>query len=307
MGSWKADARCIDCFRRGLGSFMRSGGMSRDDADPLLENYMVEIGRLVLAGEPPPLAGAGAYRDLRARLHGADIFQDVKKAFTRSLAGMLPGLRRAASASGTPLRDALGMATWGNLIDVAQDRPLPDPAIIPSMLSAALAVDQRDSFIGMLGTEGTLVILGDNAGETVLDRLVLELLPPGVRTYYAVRPEPVLNDATREDAEDAGIDSLATILHTGMDAPTVTLREAGPELAGALELADVVLAKGQGNLEGLCGCGDGRLFHSFVVKCGVISDLTGLAQGSAVFVNNLDVAGGVSECPSTNTCAASAT
>lgn len=286
---------------------MRSGGMPRDDADPLLESYMMEIGRLVSAGEPPPLAGAAAYRDLRTRLHGADIFQDVKKAFTRSLIGMLPGLRRAADSSGAPLKEALGMATWGNLIDVAQNRPLPEPALIPSMLAGALAVDQRDFFIEMLGEDGTLVILGDNAGETVLDRLVLELLPSGVRTVYAVRPEPVLNDATREDAADAGIDALATIVHTGMDAPTVTPRGVGPELARALESADAVLAKGQGNLEGLYGCGDGRLFHSFVVKCGVISDLTGLEQGSAVFVNSLDLTGGVSECPSTSTCAASAT
>lgn len=285
MAEWVGDPLCIDCFRRGLGSFMSAGGLRGDEASELLDGYMVEIRRRIEACDPPPVAGAGVYRDLRGRFGDADIFQGVKQSFTEALCAMLPDLRAAVSSAPEPFMEALGLATWGNLIDVAQDRPLPEPGELASRVGKPPAMDERNAFITLLGEGGTLLILGDNAGETVLDRLALEFLPRGVRAFYAVRPEPVLNDATRRDAVSAGIDGFATIIGTGMDAPTVTLAGAGPELASAINRADAILAKGQGNLEGLYGCSDPRLFHSFVVKCGVISRLTGLETGSAVFAN----------------------
>jgi len=285
LAEWAGDSLCIDCFRRGLGSFMSTGGIPDDEAAALLDGYMAEIVRRIEACDPPPIAGAAVYRDLRRRLGGADVFREVKNFFTESLCGMLPDLRAAVSASPEPFLEALGLAAWGNLIDVAQNRPLPEPGELASRVGMPPDVDEREAFAAMLGRGGTLLILGDNAGETVFDRLALEFLPAGVRAFYAVRPEPVLNDATRLDALSAGIDDFATIISTGMDAPTVTLEGAGPELASAVACADAILAKGQGNLEGLYGCTDPRLFHSLAVKCGVVSRLTGLEVGSAVFAN----------------------
>jgi uncharacterized protein with ATP-grasp and redox domains len=184
------------------------------------------------------------------------------------------------------------MATWGNLIDVAQDRPLPGPGYVRDLCGSDLAVDDRTGFLDMLGADGRLLILGDNAGETVFDRLLLELLPPGVEAVYAVRPEPVLNDATLDDALHAGIDLHARIIDTGLDAPTVSPGMTGRVFAEEFGRASVILSKGQGNLEGLFGTRDRRLFYSFVVKCDVIAGLSGRATGSAIFVNSMNLPGG---------------
>ncbi len=307
MSSWTGDESCIDCFRRGLSSFMTAGGLGGGEHAALREGYMEDIARRIRAHEPPPLAGAGAYLDLRARLAEADIFSGLKTSVTDALLEMLPRLRERASRGGDPLIEALAMSTWGNLLDVAQGAPLPGSAEILGLMEGPLALDGRRPFLDALGSSGRLLVLGDNAGETVLDRLFLEYLPRGVKVVYAVRPGPVMNDAVLSDAERAGIGCFAALIDTGLDAPTVDPSRMGPALGTAWATADAILAKGQGNLEGMAGCGDRRVFHSFVVKCRVISKLTGLPEGSAVFASRGSLIGGEDPCPSTSISARDAT
>lgn len=286
---------------------MAAGGLRGGEHAALLEGYMDDIACRIRAHEPPPLAGAGAYIDLRARLADSDIYSGLKTAVTDAMLAMLPVLRERASHRGEPLMEALAMSTWGNLMDVAQGAPLPGPAEILGLIDGPLALDERRPFLEAVGTSGRLLVLGDNAGETVLDRLFLEYLPRGVKVVYAVRPGPVMNDAILSDACRAGIGGFAELIDTGLDAPTVDPCRMGQPLRDAWENADAILAKGQGNLEGLAGCSDGRVYHSFVVKCGVISRLTGLPEGSAVFSTRGSLIGGEDSCPSTSISAEDAT
>jgi uncharacterized protein with ATP-grasp and redox domains len=269
---------------------MASGGLEPERAERLLAGYVLEIADL-LPTTPPPLAGAAVYRDLRGRLASPDIFATIKTTFTSGLLGALPELRSTICAGPSACADALRASTWGNLLDVAQGRAVPSQADILGMVSTPLLLDDTGEFLERLPAATALLVIGDNAGETVLDRLFLELLPSSVRASYAVRPHPVLNDATLEDAEMAGIPGFAEVIPTGLDAPTVRLGLMSDDFEELFSSADLILAKGQGNLEGLLGTCDPRLFYSFVVKCPVISDLTGLPEGSGVFASSLRLPG----------------
>jgi uncharacterized protein with ATP-grasp and redox domains len=269
---------------------MASGGLEPEHAERLLAGYVLEIGEL-LPTTPPPLAGAAVYRDLRGRLASPDIFASIKKTFTSGLLGALPTLRATICTGPSACANALRASTWGNLLDVAQGRAVPSQADILGMVSTPLLLDDTGEFLERLSAAATLLVVGDNAGETVLDRLFLELLPSTVRASYAVRPCPVLNDATYEDAEMAGISGFAEVIRTGLDAPTVRRGLMSDDFEELFSSADLILAKGQGNLEGLLGICDPRLFYSFVVKCPVISDLTGLPEGSGVFASSLRLPG----------------
>ena len=64
-----------------------------------------------------------------------------------------------------------------------------------------------------------------------------------------VRGGEVLNDATADDAAYVGLDNIAEIISNG-DANAGTVYNLMPETAKkALDDADVILAKGQGNYE----------------------------------------------------------
>ena len=63
--------------------------------------------------------------------------------------------------------------------------------------------------------------LGDNAGESVFDKLLIEELNKDVT--YVVREVPVINDVTREDAIASGLDEVSEIISSGSEAPGVIL------------------------------------------------------------------------------------
>ncbi|MBF7081737.1 DUF89 family protein [Desulfallas sp. Bu1-1] len=61
-----------------------------------------------------------------------------------------------------------------------------------------------------------VVIVGDNAGEIVFDKLLVEELSGmGKTVTYIVKGGPVLNDATVEDAVQVGMDKIARVITTG--------------------------------------------------------------------------------------------
>ena len=96
------------------------------------------------------------------------------------------------------------------------------------------------------------LLLTDNCGEIVLDKLLLEQIAkrfPYLTIKALVRGGEVLNDATREDAVYVGLNNLADIVSNG-DAIAGTVYDMMPDEAKkVLDEADVILAKGQGNYE----------------------------------------------------------
>ncbi len=64
-----------------------------------------------------------------------------------------------------------------------------------------------------------ILYLGDNCGEIVFDKLFIETMAHKNITF-AVRGEPVINDATLEDAAQVGIDKYCRVISNGFDAPS---------------------------------------------------------------------------------------
>ncbi|NQU08240.1 MAG: DUF89 family protein, partial [Candidatus Abyssubacteria bacterium] len=126
----------------------------------------------------------------------------------------------------------------------------------------------EDLFRAAAGAEHILY-LADNAGEIVFDRLLLEALPVEKITV-AVRGAPVINDATMEDAETAGIPQIAPVIANGSDAPGTLVEECSEEFRSCFNVADLIIAKGQGNYETLS---DARkhIFFLLSVKCQLIA------------------------------------
>jgi len=112
-----------------------------------------------------------------------------------------------------------------------------------------------------------VLYLGDNAGEIVLDKLLIEeLVRQGKRVSFVVRSEPILNDVTVEDASYVGLHALAAVMRfraTFLSAP-------------------LILSKGQGNFEGLSEV-RAPLFFLFKVKCPVVAREVQATLGEVVF------------------------
>jgi uncharacterized protein with ATP-grasp and redox domains len=76
------------------------------------------------------------------------------------------------------------------------------------------------------------------------------------------------------------------VIDNGYDAPSTLLEYCSPAFQQLYNDADLVISKGQGNLEGLIDAPRGDIYYLLMVKCDVIADRLGVAKGSFVCADN---------------------
>ena len=101
----------------------------------------------------------------------------------------------------------------------------------------------------------------------------------------AVRGFPALNDVTLEDALQAGLHEVCKVIDNGSDAPATILTDCSREFQSAFHGADLIISKGQGNLEGLLPEADERMYFLLMAKCDVIADLLEVKKGDLIVYN----------------------
>ena len=136
-----------------------------------------------------------------------------------------------------------------------------------------------------------LLYLTDNAGEIVFDRVWLEVIRdtfPGLSITVCVRGGNAQNDATIADAQAVGMPF--PVIGNGTRIPGTVLELASDELRAALSAADVVIAKGQANVETLLDTGHGyNIYYAFLVKCKRFIDRFGKEKLTPMLVRERDL------------------
>jgi hypothetical protein len=170
----------------------------------------------------------------------------------------------------------------GNIIDFAPDHQIRLLHTIHKFLDKPPLIDAIPDLKRALEQARTVLIIGDNAGETVFDRLFIESAPKKPDYFYAVRGGPVINDATIDDALASGINRVSTVLSTGSDAPGVILEDCSSAFRNVFDAADVVVAKGMGNFETLCDVKHKRIFFILIAKCELLARHIGCSIGDGI-------------------------
>ena len=294
---------CVACLiKKQIDRYPASA--TRDEA----LDYMRRLGNMV--GSLPPHANGPeimeAITDIRREVFGdaaTEVEGDyaaIKGYFNRFMMDFseAEGLETRIWASPDPLRTALGYAMTGNFIDFgAMDRV--DEGKLRDLLdSAPSRISPDDPTYLKLKTElasaTALTYLLDNCGEVVLDRLLvrtLRRLYPRLKMTVLFRGAPVLNDVTLEDARQVGFDTLdgVTVLSNGDRLAGTALRRISPEADAAVTEADLIISKGQGNLETLQGCGL-PIYYVFLCKCKLFADRFGVPVYTGMLVRE-EIAG----------------
>jgi len=237
---------------------------------------------LDLRRSPPDLA-ADLYEVLAGITGGVDPFVQYKAESNRKVLALEPGLAETVAAAEDPLETALALAVIGNYMDAGapHQSDLEDALAEESFsgLDRAVLEDLRATAKG----GGDIVILGDNCGEIVLDKLfVRQLTRLGGRVTFAVRGAAILNDATMADARDVGMTGLCEVVESGSDAPGTVLSRCTPAFIERLHAADAVVSKGQGNFEALYGELPG-VYFAFKIKCPMVARQLGRPEKTTVF------------------------
>ncbi len=186
---------------------------------------------------------------------------------------MLPETKEKIARAKEPFTVALKYAIAGNLIDYGLEHPVSieeQNAQIDAIANTAFSIDDSDALLSALKNAKSMLYLGDNAGEIVFDKLLIEQIRlrfSQLDLAFVVKGSPVLNDVTRADADEVGMQEFARVIDNGDASPGTVLSRTSESFQKAFAEADVILSKGQGNFESLSGVEKENLFFLFTAKC----------------------------------------
>ncbi|HDG67598.1 MAG TPA: DUF89 family protein [candidate division Zixibacteria bacterium] len=275
---------CIPCF---MSQALRAARIAQLDDEQTLKLLRIVGGKIkdIQLSDPPPKTGKMIY-SLVAEISGKrDPYEEVKREHIEFALKMLPFMEGYIRDAPDPVDAAMRVAAAGNIIDLGARKTVEN---VQKVLEDALTLKHRrwdiDQLKSVLADAGKILVLGDNAGETVFDFAMMKTLRrvyPEAEIFFSVRGGPTINDATYEDAVRSRIDEVATIISTGSDAPGILMDEVSAEFLEIFNSADVVISKGQGNYETLNDA-PRPIFFVMTVKCEVVARHLNLPEGSSV-------------------------
>jgi uncharacterized protein with ATP-grasp and redox domains len=227
--------------------------------------------------DAPAELGREVYRIIAGFTGIEDPFKAIKEEYTHKALALYPKMKSWIRESEDPLMTAVKLSIAGNIIDFGLVHRFRLEDEIRNVLTEALAIDHFSEFRRRVDRAAYILMLGDNAGETVFDRLLIEEIKPPVK--YAVRSRPIINDAVYEDAVAAGLDQVAEVFSSGSDAAGTSLPLVTGEFREIFKAAPLIISKGQGNFECLSGQ-DRPVYYLLKAKCRVIADHLGVPRGS---------------------------
>lgn len=268
---------CIPCFTRQAAEAIALSTPDPERRETLLREVLRVLADLDWR-ESPPAVAQRLHRLIRKE--AGDPYRELKARMNRLAIEVLDHAKQLIADAADPREAVVRVAVAGNLLDAGakvQIRPEDLPVLLRGIWETRLAGDAAE-FFDAAGQARRILYLADNAGEIVFDRLLIEALPRE-KVTLAVRGSAVLNDALREDALLAGIS--VPIFGNGSDAPGTVLEDCSDEFREAFARADLIVSKGQGNYETLCGV-RAPIYFLFTVKCPLVADQVGEPVGTMI-------------------------
>jgi len=279
-----SDHRCFYCFVRAFEKLLEKENIP-NEAKKSFTYDMIKLYLDTRNDFAAPLFSRELHRILRSYTSNPDPYRKEKKENNDQARTLVPDLEMIISQAKDPFITALRLSIAGNIIDFAVGDRFNLKSTINRALEAEFAIDHSELLRNKIKDSDSVLFLGDNAGEIVLDKLFITTIKHSNLTY-AVRGAPILNDATMEDAEYTRMKDVANVISSGFDAPSTIPYRSSSEFQKYFNEADIIISKGQGNLEGLLPLNDERIFFLLMVKCNVMAEFLKVEKESFVVFNS---------------------
>ena len=278
---------CIPCFFKQALDAARLAGANKSTQKKILHALSQELFTFDLK-ECPTAMGKVLYRLVRKTTGKHDPFKKIKQKSNKFALALYPRLKRKVENSKDRLLTAIELAIAGNIIDYGVKNSFNIAQEIEKIFAEEDKIIRKEpralfdypAFKRAIAKAKKILYIADNAGEIVFDRILIEEFKDK-KIIFAVRGEPIINDALVEDAEFCGIDKYARIVSTGCDAPGSILKFCTRSFRKIFEDTELIISKGQGNFEALAD--EKRpIFFLFRAKCPVVAKHLGCKLGDVI-------------------------
>ena len=281
----KTQSQCLSCMVSQVDSAMRFS-----DYDPekmfAITCQMMDMIKDSDPNQPPAYNSTLSLKKTYSLIGSDDPYKSMKTLSNQEAQAHYDDLAPIVKNADDPLEKSFRASVAGNIIDmgISDDYDIKGELLLS--FNTGFAHNDYPIFLKKLEKSDSVLILADNSGEIVFDKLLVhQLTVLGKRVIYMVKGEPLLNDATMEDAVETGMTQIAEVVTTG--AKNIGFHR---ELvsAGALEWFDttpLIIAKGMANFETLCAQPEakGKTFCILKAKCELVAQEAGVKLNDLVF------------------------
>ncbi len=269
---------CLPCF---MNQALRAGRIATDD-EHKIKKLLDEVGKLIQQipmENTPPETGALIYKKVSEITGNDDPYKEIKEKNIEHAMHLYSELKQKVLESDDRLLTTIRLAVAGNVIDLGVDKEFNIVEDVEIILHQEFAVFDYELFKQELKAAKEILYIGDNSGEAVFDKILIEEL--GKPVIFVVREIPVINDITFKEAEQIGIDKIAKVISSGTTAPGTILKRCNDDFLEKFKNADMIISKGQGNYEGLSGV-NRSIFFLLKAKCPVIAGNIGVKENDII-------------------------
>jgi len=265
---------CYPCFLEQALKTLRFIQISEEKQKEIIREVAGILAKLN-PGENPAEIGGKVYSLIQKKTGVHDPFKEIKRECNEILLRFYPEIKKKVEENKNPLLYALKMAACGNIIDYGiGGRNVDIKKVISSAAEEKFGICEYENFRKDLNKAKLILFLGDNAGEIVFDRILIEELKKnwnGGKIVYAVRESPIINDALMEDAEMVGLTEICTVISSGCSTPGTIIKLCSQKFLEIYEGSDLIISKGQGNYESMEGEKGKNIYFILKAKCEVVA------------------------------------
>lgn len=281
----KCKIDCVYCYLKQAVTCMVLAKIDEDTQHEVIYKLMDEV-KQYNREETPAFNSTKALLKTYELIKIDDPYSEVKKQSNDLALALYPKLKEHLNTVDDRLYEALKISVAGNIIDFGPQRDFDVEKELNKIFKFGFTIDHYDKFLQKFETASNVLYLGDNAGEIVFDKiLVEELTALGKKVTYVVKDGPILNDATMEDAVYVGMDKVANVITNGTNYLGTCINKLPDKVLDTLKNAEIVISKGQANFESLEHeeMAKGRVFFMLKVKCDYVAEKSGAKFGDSVF------------------------
>lgn len=272
---------CLPCMLRQV---LEAAQMTNDDSviqQSIMDKAIDTLSKYRCFSCAPMLCEA-MHKIVKEHTGVEDPYAEIKAQDISQALRLEPLIRSFSLRDKELLFNALKVSATGNIMDSALYTNLNIEACLQEELEKPFGICDYGYFLEDISKAKQILIIGDNAGEVVFDKILAEYLAKKHQVIYAVRDVAIINDATLEDALKTGIIDYAKVVSTGCSMPGAVLEACSLEFTELFNNADVVISKGQGNFEALSDT-TRNVYFLLKAKCQRIAEEIGTELNDYVF------------------------
>lgn len=219
-------------------------------------------------------------------------YKKIKEYYNNEVMKIVPDVLKIISGEENRMKAALKISICGNLIDFAAKHEFNLDMLLQKIKDISgkkLTIDDSEEIFKKLKQSKSLLYLGDNCGEIVLDKIFINEIRknnPKLKVFYGVRGTSIVNDVTVDDAEMINMSESAEVISNGDGGLGTVLKNCSKEFKRIYDDVDIVICKGQGNYESLLTSNKDSLYFLFMAKCENVTKPLNIDDMSIVCMKN---------------------